>query len=62
MTRASTICRCNHEHAAHEHYRPGSDCGICGPQGCASFSAAPASAAPPVSRRVRTALLSRTAH
>lgn len=26
----STACRCGHPHAAHEHYRPGSECGQCG--------------------------------
>jgi hypothetical protein len=28
--RLSTACRCGHPHAAHEHYRPGSECGQCG--------------------------------
>jgi hypothetical protein len=30
-------CVCGHGHAAHEHYRPGSDCGTCGRMGCAEF-------------------------
>lgn len=34
-------CRCGHSHQAHEHYRRGSDCGICGADGCAKFRLAP---------------------
>ena len=30
-------CTCGHGRADHQHYRPGSDCGICGAQLCASF-------------------------
>jgi len=30
-------CTCGHARADHEHYRPGSDCGVCGAQSCASF-------------------------
>ncbi len=25
----SGVCRCGHPAAAHEHYRPGTDCGLC---------------------------------
>ena len=31
------LCRCGHAHAAHEHYRRGSDCGVCGVTGCAAY-------------------------
>lgn len=27
-------CACGHTAAAHEHYRPGTDCGSCGPAIC----------------------------
>ncbi|HYH30032.1 MAG TPA: hypothetical protein VD903_06570 [Pseudonocardia sp.] len=30
-------CTCGHGRAAHEHYRPGSDCGTCGRAACAEF-------------------------
>jgi len=30
-------CVCGHGRAAHEHWRRGSDCGICGVAGCASY-------------------------
>ena len=30
-------CVCGHARAAHEHYRPGRDCGACGAQDCAEF-------------------------
>jgi hypothetical protein len=30
-------CTCGHPEEMHEHYRPGSDCGQCGPQECAAF-------------------------
>lgn len=32
-----TRCRCGHDAAAHEHYRPGTDCGACGAQQCGRF-------------------------
>ena len=25
----TTTCVCGHQHEAHEHYRPGSDCAFC---------------------------------
>ena len=31
------VCECGHVQAAHEHYRRGSDCGICGRDVCGSF-------------------------
>jgi hypothetical protein len=30
-------CLCGHEQRAHEHWRPGSECGVCGPRGCPSY-------------------------
>ena len=30
-------CTCGHPHAMHEHLRPGSDCGKCGPVVCPSY-------------------------
>jgi len=38
----ASYCQCGHVEAAHEHYRRGSDCGICGRDTCPSFRAAPA--------------------
>ncbi|WP_219414389.1 hypothetical protein [Pseudonocardia nigra] len=32
-------CACGHAREAHEHYRPGSDCGVCGAESCAEFRA-----------------------
>jgi hypothetical protein len=32
-------CMCGHGQAAHEHYRPGSDCGDCGRAGCGQYRA-----------------------
>jgi hypothetical protein len=33
-------CSCGHPRAAHEHYRRGSDCGICGAAECAAYARA----------------------
>ena len=30
----SPTCRCGHDREAHQHYRPGSDCGVCGYGAC----------------------------
>ena len=30
-------CACRHARVAHEHWRQGSDCGICGPQACPRY-------------------------
>ena len=30
-------CTCGHPKAAHEHYRAGTDCGVCGATACAGF-------------------------
>jgi hypothetical protein len=38
-TPRTTLCRCGHDAEAHEHYRPGSDCGACGAARCARFRA-----------------------
>lgn len=35
---AVDVCRCGHERDAHEHYRPGTDCGACG-TACRAFHA-----------------------
>lgn len=35
-------CRCGHTKDAHEHFRAGGDCGICGPEVCRRFRVAPA--------------------
>ena len=32
-------CRCGHSIEAHEHFRAGSDCAVCGPDGCQAFVA-----------------------
>lgn len=34
---AADVCVCLHGRAAHEHYRRGSDCGVCGATGCAAY-------------------------
>jgi hypothetical protein len=36
---APARCRCGHDAAAHEHFRPGTDCGACGAQACGRFRA-----------------------
>jgi hypothetical protein len=33
------ICRCGHEHTAHEHYRSGTECSQCPPNVCRRFRA-----------------------
>ncbi|WP_343947017.1 hypothetical protein [Pseudonocardia zijingensis] len=33
-------CLCGHGPEAHEHYRPGSDCGACGRSACGEYRAA----------------------
>jgi hypothetical protein len=30
-------CACGHAKDAHEHYRPGTDCGVCGAASCEEF-------------------------
>jgi hypothetical protein len=44
-------CRCGHAKEAHEHYRPGRDCGICGADVCAAYQAAGESARRRLRRR-----------
>lgn len=48
---AVDLCRCGHEREAHEHYRPGTDCGACGTD-CGAFVPR---GGRPVRRRVRLA-------
>lgn len=31
------VCRCGHDRAAHDHYRTGTDCAICGKSTCPRF-------------------------
>lgn len=45
------LCRCGHVREAHEHYRRGSDCGICGMDGCRRFTAAVRDTTTPESSR-----------
>ncbi|MHA6626917.1 hypothetical protein ACU61A_15890 [Pseudonocardia sichuanensis] len=35
--RTPDACTCGHDKAVHGHYRPGTDCGSCGPSGCPRF-------------------------
>jgi hypothetical protein len=30
-------CVCRHAREAHEHWRPGTDCGVCGPSACSRY-------------------------
>src|SRR4051794_12434700 len=39
MSDARDVCTCGHVREAHEHYRRGSDCGICGRETCQGFTA-----------------------
>lgn len=39
MSDTETVCRCGHERTAHEHYRSGTDCALCGAGQCDRFSA-----------------------
>jgi hypothetical protein len=32
-------CACGHAREAHEHYRPGTDCGVCGATACSAYRA-----------------------
>jgi len=34
------LCTCGHARAAHEHYRPGTDCSLCPAGDCDRFTAA----------------------
>jgi hypothetical protein len=40
MRKAARSCACGHPREAHEHYRAGTDCSLCGPSGCPRFRAA----------------------
>lgn len=35
--RYQPVCRCGHDEAAHEHYRRGSDCSLCGAATCGRY-------------------------
>jgi hypothetical protein len=37
VTEDSTLCVCGHAREAHEHYRRGSDCSLCGAAACRRF-------------------------
>ena len=37
MEAPAGFCLCGHEPRAHEHWRPGSECGVCGPKGCPTY-------------------------
>jgi len=37
MSDPQEICECGHVREAHEHYRKGTDCGICGAETCGAF-------------------------
>ncbi|HEY3869612.1 MAG TPA: hypothetical protein VGM10_14720 [Actinocrinis sp.] len=41
MDSASAVCRCGHPGSAHEHYRPGSECAVCGLEVCSRFRRRP---------------------
>jgi hypothetical protein len=41
MTDSNGACRCGHAFEAHEHYRSGTDCGICGNAVCPAYQADP---------------------
>jgi len=34
---AGSACQCGHPSDVHRHWRPGSDCGQCGPGGCTAY-------------------------
>ena len=55
---APSPCRCGHQRDVHEHYRRGSDCAVCGVDGCARFRAAhgPAAAGPVAAAAARGVL------
>lgn len=38
MITVVALCRCGHPEEMHEHYRPGRDCGACGPTVCPRYS------------------------
>ena len=37
MEAPAGFCLCSHESRAHEHWRPGSECGVCGLGGCPTY-------------------------
>lgn len=38
MASPDAPCLCGHPREAHEHFRPGKDCGQCGPRVCPKFA------------------------
>lgn len=48
MDEHDAACRCGHAKAAHEHYRRGSDCGLCGRELCRSFGRSEVSSVVPL--------------
>ncbi len=37
MRLLSLVCRCGHRRDVHQHYRPGSDCSLCGRVACQGY-------------------------
>ncbi|MEV4704245.1 hypothetical protein [Actinoplanes sp. NPDC049316] len=37
MTTQKAVCVCGHDRGAHEHYRGGTECALCGPEVCPRF-------------------------
>lgn len=33
----ANTCRCGHEREAHDHYRAGTECALCGAEGCPRY-------------------------
>jgi hypothetical protein len=47
---SAETCVCGHARAAHEHYRKGSDCGVCGADRCARYAHSSLSADRPAAK------------
>jgi len=41
LMRGTQVCACGHVRELHEHYRAGTDCATCGPEGCPRFRSQP---------------------
>lgn len=50
------VCRCGHVRDLHEHYRAGTDCGVCGPELCPSYCRPPAHLAQAAAQRINRLL------
>ncbi|PRY70407.1 hypothetical protein B0I08_101542 [Glaciihabitans tibetensis] len=46
-TPGTELCVCGHAHEAHEHYRKGTDCAVCGAGQCIKFTLGPPTTAAP---------------